>query len=284
MKITKGAKRGAICLAACAALAGLAPAGATTPPPAPAPALTYADLADLADPAQLVLRVKITRQSMIDPARSPGLLPGKVRLYVEAKPEGALAGQVQPVKVVKYLVDVPVGADRRVPTVRGKSYIVFARAVPGKPEELQLVAPDAQLPADPATAARLMPLLAELADPGAPPRIAGIRDILSVQGNLAGESETQLFLDSVSDGPVLVSVVRRPGASPIWSVSWSELVDQAGRSPAPDTLAWYRLACTLPDRLPAQANLARGDADRSRALRDYALIKQELGGCARTRK
>ena len=63
-----------------------------------------------------------------------------------------------------------------------------------------------------------------------------------------------------------------------------ELVDQAGRSPAPDTLAWYRLACTLPDRLPAQANLARGDADRSRALRDYALIKQELGGCARTRK
>ena len=100
----------------------------------------------------------------------------------------------------------------------------------------------------------------------------------------AADGYTLLQLDSDHLGAVLVSVVRRPGASPIWSVSWSELVDQAGRSPAPDTLAWYRLACTLPDRLPAQANLARGDADRSRALRDYALIKQELGVCARTRK
>lgn len=284
MRIALGAKGGAMALAAGLTLvAGVVPAVAAAPPP-PAPVLTYADLADLADPAQLVLQVKISRQSVLEPERAPGLPAGKARLYLIAKPERALAGQLPQVKAIQYLVDVPLGPDGRVPRLGGRSVIVFAHAVPGRPDELQLVAPDAQIPADPSAVARLEPLLTELADPGAPPRIARIRDILSVPGNLAGESETQLFLDSKSDGPVLVSVVRRPNVAPVWSVSWSELVDQAGRPPAQDTLAWYRLACTLPGRLPPNANLASIPADRERAMRDYALIKQELGACNRTRK
>ena len=280
MRITIGrkARRLAIC-------AGLALVGSTAPSYAAAPAtpLTYADLADLADPAQLVLQVKITRQAVVEPERAPGLAAGHVRLYVVAKPEGALAGDAPLAKGVQYLVDVPVSAEGRVPKVQGQRFIVFARSVPGRPTELQLVARDAQVLATPETVARLTPVLAELADSGGPPHISGVRDILSVEGNLAGESETQLFLESSGDGPVLVSVVRRPNAAPVWSVSWSELVDQAGRPPAPDTLAWYRLACSLPERLPPGANLASDAADRSRAARDYALIKQELGACPRTR-
>lgn len=280
MRIAIGRKRRAFAL--CAGLA-LISGMATAAAPPPATPLTYADLADLADPAQVVLQVKIARQAVVEPARAPGLAPGHARLYVVGKPLAALAGQMPPGKAVQYLVDVPVGADGRVPKLGGQSVVVFAHTVPNRPDELQLVAPDAQVSADPATLARLTPLLAELADPGGPPRISGIRDILSVEGNLAGESETQLFLGSPSAGPVLVSVVRRPNAAPVWSVSWSELVDQAGRPPAPDTLAWYRLACSLPERLPAGANLASDPADRSRALRDYALIKQELGACPRNR-
>lgn len=274
-------------LAVCAGLAlaagagplGGAPVAAAAPSATP---LTYADLADLADPAQLVARVKVTRQAVVEPARAPGLAVGHVRLYVTARPLETLAGPALVAKAVHYLVDLPVGPDRRVPKVTGKEAVVFARAVPGRPDELQLVAPDAQVPADPALLARLAPLLAELSAPDAPPRITGVRDILSVDGNLAGESETQLFLDSDA-GPVLVSVVRRPGMAPAWSVSWSELVDQAARPPVPETLSWYRLACSLPSRLPPGANLASDAADRERAVRDYALVRQELGACPRTR-
>lgn len=273
-----------------AGLAGLAlglvamPAGAAEAPAPSAPALTYADLADLADPAQAVMQVKVSKQSVVEPARAPGLAAGKARLYVVAKPEGVLAGQASTAKAVKYLVDVPLAANGRAPKLTGKRYIVFARTVAGRPDELQLVAPDAQILADPVNLARLAPLLTELAAPDAPPRISGIRDILSVAGNLAGESETQLFLLSPPNDSILVSVVRRPEAGPTWGVAWSELVDQSGRPPARDTLAWYRLACSLPDRLPARANLASEPDDRARALQDYAFVKQELGACTRTRQ
>ena len=284
MKFTISMRRGAIVAAAGLAFSAWSGTAVAASPPLVGPAPTYADLADLADPAELVLRVKVSRQSVVEPDRAPGLAAGMVRLYLVAKPEEALSGQRPAVKAVKYLVDVPLSANGKVPRLAGKRQIVFARLVSGRPDELQLVAPDAQIVADPALVARLAPVLTELGDPGAPPRVSGIRDILSVPGNLAGESETQLFLKSQRDGPVLVSVVRRPGQSPIWSVSWSELVDQAGRPPAPDTLAWYRLACSLPERLPPRANIGSSDADRTRAMRDYALIRQELGACNRTRK
>ncbi|OCC24082.1 hypothetical protein MB02_09810 [Croceicoccus estronivorus] len=271
----------ALC-AGLALFAAGAPIGHAALAAEPSVSLTYADLADLADPAQLVLRVKVSRQAVVEPERAPGLAPGHVRLYVTAKPLEALAGTAPAAKAVHYLVDLPVGVDRKVPKLRGESVIVFARSVPGRPDELQLVAPDAQVRDDPQTVARLTPLLIELGSPGAPPRISGVRDILSVDGNLAGESETQLFLDS-EDGPVLVSVVRRPNMAPVWSVSWSELVDQAGRPPTPETLPWYRLACSLPQSLPPGANLASDAGDRVRAVRDYALVRQELGACPRNR-
>jgi hypothetical protein len=78
--------------------------------------------------------------------------------------------------------------------------------------------------------------------------VTGIRDVMSVPGNLAGESETQLFLDTATGDPVSLSVVRRPGMQPTWGVSWSEIVDQSARPPAPQTVAWYR-----PRLLPARA-------------------------------
>lgn len=257
--------------------------GGYAPPAVAAQPPTYADLADLADQAAIVVRLKIVRQALVEPERAPGLAAGHARLYVVANPKEVLSGTAQLDKVVRYLVDVPVGADGRVASLRRAEVVVFAEAVPGHPGELRLVAPDAQIPADSETVARLMPLLAELAAPGAPASITGIRDILSVRGNLAGESETQLFLDSDGEGPVLVSVVHRPGLAPSWSVSWSELVDQAGRPPAPGTLAWYRLACFLPPRLPPGTNLARDAADRMQAVRDYELVRQELGACTRNR-
>ena len=63
----------------------------------------------------------------------------------------------------------------------------------------------------------------------------------------------------------------------------SEIVDEAAAPPAPDTLLWYRLACTLPPRLPRQS-LSEASADEARAIQsDYRVVMEGLGPCARTR-
>ena len=155
--------------------------------------------------------------------------------------------------------------------------------MPSRPSELQLIAPDAQISADQATEARLRAVIAELAAPDAPPQVTGVRDVLSVAGNLAGESETQMFVETAAGNPVALTVIRRPGMNPQWGVSWTEIVDQAAQAPARGTLEWYRLACSLPQTLPADAFLQADPAGRRRAEADYEFVLDQLGECERTR-
>src|SRR6185503_7233832 len=115
-----------------------------------------------------------------------------------------------------------------------------------------------------ATAERLRALLRELTAADAPPRITGIGRAFHVPGSLPGESETQIFLQTADARPISLSILRRPGERPRWSVALSEIVDEAAAPPAPDTLLWYRLACTLPPRLPAQA-LSEASAEEAQA-------------------
>jgi hypothetical protein len=70
---------------------------------------------------------------------------------------------------------------------------------------------------------------------------------------------------------------------PSWGVSWSEIVDQSARPPEPLTVGWYRLACFLPERLPADAFLQQDPAAQRRAEADYRFIVEQLGGCPRLR-
>ena len=243
---------------------------------------TYADLVDLADGAPLVLRAEVKRQATVAPERAPGLVPGMARLYLEAETIALISGRVPVGESLKYLVDVPLDSRGKVPKLKKREMILFARPVAGRPSEIQLVDESAQLAWTPARETRLRPILAELAAPDVPPRITGVRDALSVAGNLAGESETQLFLDTVGGRPASITVTRRPGMDPAWGVSWTEIVDRAASQPRPDTLRWYRLACSLPASLPADANLAESPEDRQRAARDYALVMEALGSCPRT--
>ncbi|MEX0342155.1 MAG: hypothetical protein AB3N06_06180, partial [Erythrobacter sp.] len=71
--------------------------------------------------------------------------------------------------------------------------------------------------------------------------------------------------------------------APRWGVSWTEIVDQAARAPQRNTLEWYRLACSLPDNLPGNANLSRDPRAHSLAAEDYALVREALGPCLRSR-
>lgn len=249
----------------------------------PAGAPTFADLVTLAEAAELVAKVRIRKQAEVPPARAAGVAPGAVRLYIEADTLGLVSGTAPVGSRLRYLVDVPRDPQGRVPRLRKQEVLVFARQVPGRPGELQLVDPSAQLAATPALEARIRPIIVSVLDPAKPPRVTGIADVLSIPGNLAGESETQLFLSTASGAPASLSVLRRPGQPPSWGVSWGEVVDPSATAPARDTLGWQRLACGLPAQLPADANLASDPAAQAQAVEDYALVLATLGPCTRNR-
>lgn len=244
---------------------------------------TYADLADLADPAEAVLRVQIRKQAVLEPARSPGLAPGHVRLYVEARTVTLFKAPGPVGAAVRYLVDLPRLANGKPPKLKKQDVVLFTRAAQGRPGELALVRPDAQLAWTPELEARLRPLLAELARADAPPAITGVREALSVQGNLVGESETQFFLSTARRDLVSISVVRRPAMPAVWGVAWDEIVDQAASPPPADTIEWYRLACFLPETLPPRANISTDSQARARAELDYRYVLAALGPCPRNR-
>lgn len=269
-------------LATLVCAAALAIGAAPPPAPAEAPAPTYADLVDLSDSAQLVLRAQIRRQSAVESERARGVRPGWIRLYLQAQVDALLFGKTAVGRDQAYLVDVPLDARGKPPKLTKTAVLLFARPVPGRPGELQLVAPDAQIPASPARDAQVRGIIGELLAADAPAKVGALREAINVAGDLAGESETQLFLTTAKGTPVAISVARKAGEAPRWNVSFSEVVEN-GVKPAADTLAWYRLACFLPRRLPQGANLSESAAERAQAEADYTFVLGELGTCRRTR-
>ena len=268
------------------ALAVGATAGTTSaqaPPPAAVQGPTYADLVGLAEPASIVAVVTVRDQATVPPERAPGLAPGRARLYLEAQTQRVLKGPSALGESLAYLADVPLDPKGKPPKLKKQTFLVFANTVPGRPGELQLVKPDSQLVADPTLEARVRTVVEQLVAPDAPPRITGVADVISVAGNLAGESETQMSIETAGGRPGSLTVMRRPNQAPTWGVSWTEIVDQSAMPPAPGTLAWYRLACFLPRQLQPQDFLQADDTGRQRAQADYRFILDSLGPCERTR-
>jgi len=263
-----------------------APANADSRNPAPpaSAALSYADIADLADQAPMVIRAQPRKIVVVEPARATGVKPGWGRFHIEAKTEGIVAGTQPLGELQRYLVDLPLDAKGKPPAIKKKSVVLFARPVPGRPGELQLVRPDGQLLWDLALDQRLRDILKELYAPGAAHKVTGVREAIFVPGNLAGESESQFFLATANGEPAAISVHRVPGQQPRWSVSFSELVSADAEPPRRDSLPWYRLACFLPPQLPAAANVSGSPAERQAAGSDYRFVLDQLGPCARVRR
>ena len=274
-------------LSAAIALASLAVAnpvlsqGVAQPPPAQ---LSYADLADLAVAAPVVAHLRLRGAEALHADLAPNVAPGFRRFLVEADVVALIRGDGGLAPRVSYLVDLADESRGHAARLRRRDEVlVLAGRVPNRPAELRLVAPDAQLPYSPATAERLRAILRDSSAAGAAPRITGIGRAFYVPGSLPGESETQIFLQTADGRPVSLSVLRRPGERPRWSVALSEIVDEAAGPPAPDTLLWYRLACTLPPRLPPQC-LSEASTDETQAIQaDYRVVMDGLGRCARTR-
>ncbi|MEA3061005.1 MAG: hypothetical protein QOJ94_786 [Sphingomonadales bacterium] len=264
-------------------------AAAASPPPGDsrnvAPGLTYADAADLALAAPVAAQVRIAEAEALKDEQAAGVPPGLARFYVAADVVSLIRAPAPLPARVAYLVDLPRDARGKAPKLRkGTGFLILAGPVPGRPGELRLVAPDAQIPFTAAEAERLRAIVREAAAPSAPPRITGIGKAFHVPGAIPGESETQIFLQTADGRPVSLSVLRRPGQTPQWAVALSEIVDEAAAPPAPGTLLWYRLACTLPARLPVQS-LSETDADGAAAIQaDYRLVLDRLGPCLRNRR
>jgi len=259
----------------------LAHAASSAPPSAASPALSYADLVDLADAASVIVHVRI-RNSMALPAARAGNVPaGYRRLYIEADVASLIRGEGGISPAVTYLYDAPLDARGKVAKLKKAHMLLFAKQGV-RPGELQLISRDAQIPASSAEMEQVKGIVSALVSPDAPPRILGLGDAFHVSGTITGEGETQIFLRTENGEPVSLSIVRRPGQEPRWAVALGEIVDEAARPPQPGSLLWYRLACALPPALPLQSvrTLAPVDAEAARA--DYQLIVQALGRCERT--
>ena len=257
--------------------------------PAPANQPSYADLAGLADSAAVVARAEVRKLVQLESQRAPGVRPGWGRFFVEAKTKAVLAGHSGLTETVRYLVDLPLDQAGKPPKLKKQQVLLVVSALTGRPGELQLAAPDSQLLWSAETEARLRAILAELNRPGAPARVTGVREAIFVPGTLRGEGETQIFLNTANDSAAMITVMRRPDAKPVWAATFSEVLDaglmEGGQGvPAPGTLAWFRLACTLPPILPARANLSQTPADRAQAEADYRLVMTQLGPCQRNRR
>jgi hypothetical protein len=242
--------------------------------------LSYADLVDLATRSTVVVRGVVHRQSRLKPEQAPGLKPGFARLYIELQTSAVLIGPDLG-ESLRLLADVPVDRDGHVAKLTKSPVLIMGHAVAGRPGELLLTAPDTMFAWSQPLETRVRAILTALISPDAPPRVTGLREALHVPGNLAGEGESQFFFTTDNGKPASISVVRRPGEPARWGVSFSEIVDQAASPPAPETLAWYRLACFLPETIPDRAAISDSAADKHLAEEDYALVRRDLGPCQR---
>ncbi|WP_332816504.1 hypothetical protein [Sphingopyxis sp.] len=266
------------------AMQAAAPAAAASP-------FSYADVADLATAAPMALHARIYKATALKPDRAPGVAAGHARFYVEADVVSLIRGSGPLAARISYLVDLPLDAKGKPPKLKKKQpVLLFARPVAGAAAgssstgSVRLIAPDAQLPWDPATEAQLRAVLTELVKPGAPPAITGIANGFHVPGTLPGEGETQLFLDTRTGEPVSLSILTAADGSRRWAAAFGEIVDGSAAVPQRGTLAWYRLACGLPRQLPLNKLAGTAPEDRRKAASDYGVVLGALGECTRTRK
>ncbi len=242
---------------------------------------TYADLVTFALEAELSAIVMVEDQTAYRPERVPDVPPGRVRLYLESLTRNLLSGPAGVGESLIFVTDTNRDTDGDAPDWEERSFVIFADLVRARPGEVQLVSSRAMFPHGPVIEERVRRVLRQLASADLPPEITGVRDIISVPGNLAGESETQMFVETTNGAPVSLTVVRRPGRSPQWGVSLGEIVDTTLRAPEAESLAWFRFACFLPKDLPEDAFLQSDRESRNRAREDYAFVLQELGECER---
>jgi hypothetical protein len=246
--------------------------------------LSYADTADLSIGTAIVAHVRLRTAERIKPTPTIIVPPGRARFVITADVIALIRGAGGLPPQIRYLVDVPTDAKGKPPKLKKAEMMVFGVAVPKRNGEIQLIAPDAQVPMVPGLAERVRAIILADTRADAPPRITGVGDAFHVAGSLSGQGETQIFLVANDGRPVSLSIWREPGLKPRWAVSLDEIVDQGAGPPPRDTLLWYRLACFLPQALPVDSVATLDSESAGIAAQDYKVVLDGLGPCGRTRK
>lgn len=200
------------------------------------------------------------------------------RYYVEATISRLIRAPAALPPRVRLLIDVRRESNGRWPKLKGQSVLVAARRQGA--DALQLIDPAAVRPATPQLVAEAERFAVEALAPEAPTPVTGITQVASVPGNLPGERETQIFLSTSSGRPASLSIVRRPNQAPRWSASFSDIAAVDAVPPARDSLAWFRLSCSLPEMLPEGVLAPLGAAEQSAAREDFLFVREQLGACS----
>jgi hypothetical protein len=245
--------------------------------------LTYADIADLSLASSIAAEIRIRSAETIKGALAAGVPPSQQRYVITADVVRLIRGQDGLAPRITYVFDALRDSRGQLPKLKKAQMILFAVPVSGRPAEVRLIAPDAQIPLTPDNAARVRAILSEANKVDAPPRVTGIGDAFHVAGELQGEGETQIFLTTTDGRPMSFNISRRQGTAPTWSVSSGEIVDENAPVPARNSLLWYRLACFVPQTLPAASTAALSGEEAQIVAQDYRLVVSGLGLCPRTR-
>jgi hypothetical protein len=263
------------------ALAVVLPCGA---PAAPAttvalpPSYPYASIADLAIQAPLVIDGIVRDVVRIKGPEAMNVAPGYARIYVTVDVIALIRGPGAVPQRVGYLYDVKLDLRGSVPRLKKQRMLLFARPVAGAADQIQLITSDAQLAWSPATEATTRRIATDFTATDSPPAVTGIANAFHAAGTLPGEGETQIFLKT-NGHPISLSIIRKQDAPPAWSVSLSEVVEDALPPPQRDTFLWYRLACGLPTELPGDILAGLDPSDANAVRDDYALVQNGLGRC-----
>lgn len=265
----------------CAGLALPSPGRAAEEMTAPAaPSMSFARVADLVLASPAIARVQVKSVIALPPERAPDLGAGRTRFYVEADTMGLIRGESVIARKVSFLIDGPTSKAKK-PGLKGRTLLIFGK-VGSRIDQFQLTSSTAVTDWSAANEALVRKVIAEAMAPDAPPAITGISSAFHVTGTILGEGETQIFLETANGSPISLSVIRRPDEKPHFSASLGEVVDEAASLPEPDTMLWYRLACGLPEQLPARPLRELDRAEAQAASRDYAAFRGALAPCERT--
>ena len=240
--------------------------------------LSYADLADLVTASPLIVDARIKRAETIEIGGQTETQPMEKRVLVNAKVNSLIRGQNGISPTVSFLAGKTVTTGQ---LRKEKHVLLFAKPAP-RAGQIVLVSRNARQPWSEELDQTVRSIAIELLQSDSPPAIMKVGDAFHSAGTVAGESETQIFLKTYNQAAISLSVIRRPGQTPRWGVSLGEIVDEAAAPPQRNTLLWYRLACSLPPRLPAETLQYLSLQDAQAAQRDYTLIMESLGSCGRT--
>lgn len=244
--------------------------------PSPSAILSFADVADLATAAPVIAKARVSSVKSVKTGGADNPVHSRNYKLITVKIDSLIRGDGGLAPRVSFLA--PAGFQR---PRGGATMVLYAR--PGRlSTHIQLVSLHAFQPWSTALESVTRAITSEILSANPAPAILSVGDAFHVPGTVEGESETQIFLKTATGAPVSLSIMHRPAEATRWGVSLGEIVDDAAVPPARETLLWYRLACGLPDTLPASSTRGLAVLDAEAARRDYRFVMESLGRCGRT--